>query len=628
MWATFADSNEPHDIIAFTATFELNGIPKCSIVLPMGRRTIDQQPATGHALTSSLRTTGGYASKVFVYIQVTTAQTPDAERWPTHPILVFEGYVTGVGYRKSRGQAQLVYHVRHWLIDLAYGSALSQHSHPSNPADFLMNSVHPIRGMGGALNPGAQASFLPYSLQINLSSDALEEDMWLHDEGILEWLLRISEEDQLDIERLETNLDVDLQDLDEPGTSMRRALLRMRGGLGYVPLRLDMENDAQLEQVADSIMRFLEVQSQASFSSVTMWDKLIRHFAPSLAFSIVPRVTSAYPIPFVAGLRWPWQYIKAHEYTVIDAGARLERVLLGVALMGTRNTFYGGNLNFGTPQERSLGGWFSPRGITDGMILMKNAPFWMNNLIMQDAYGARSINHGGPRGSSINPGAGVPPTRPLPVEFRDTQIDLMDRYAKTLYVWEMLKGRRGQIAGKLRFDIAPGSTVRVQGTSEHSLLGIMGTDAFTQDLFATVTSVTISVNGQNNTAGTSFQLDHLRSYTENFLPGHSLIRPPLWRDFWRGAPLVDDAVPGHRGLPMPAAANRVIAAGAGGPGALAAQQATAGDSDGAQNEFSIESPPASSPAGRPAGGGYNTDILEAQESFDDTVTDIEQGGGA
>jgi len=104
-----------------------------------------------------------------------------------------------------------------------------------------------------------------------------------------------------------------------------------------------------------------------------------------------------------------------------------------------------------------------------------------------------------------------------------------------MYIAHALKGRTGQISGFLRYDICPGSTVKLEGTGEQ-FLG--RGDALNFDIFAQVTRVSHVINAEGRQAGTAFQLNYLRTEAENAVDATSIAKHPFFTTPWKGAPIV------------------------------------------------------------------------------------------
>jgi hypothetical protein len=568
------------------------------MMFPVGRLLPEGvKPAVMHGKIGELNVAARPESSIKIFIQVSSpGEEPDREDWPVEPIMVFEGYITGMGFSRTRAKAQLVLHARNWLSDLAYGSCLSAQSHPANPADFLMPAKHLTR-TGANVNATAQVSFFPLWIDLFMNELVLQNDFWLgtggiapgspppgppsgpqgpqgggggsqgtnlqntpsavgSKDGLHDWFMRISQEDFLDVDRLSTRGVGAAQGGVKKviNDTMRRALLRMEGGRCYVPLKLDVLNN-QFSDITACISESLSLITFKSFGSNTIWNKLITEFCPAYMMAIVPLVEIAYPIPYVPGLRQCYTTIKGTEYVAIDVSSQMERLLRAVCVLGSRTTNTRGEHNLTEkpgaaqgltpPRPQTIGGFFSPPNVEEGLIMMKMAPSWLNNIVVSSTYAPGTTNRGGTTSNALDPDAGIPPTQQDPFTLRPVQYDMMTKYAESFYVYEMLKGRTGAVSGKFRLDIAPGSIVKVEGPREPFIVQ----DELGDDFYATVTGVTVALDAQAAIAGTTFQLAHIRTEKENQRPGFSIDRSPLWKDPWNGCSLVKEVVPGHPNHP-------------------------------------------------------------------------------
>ena len=116
--------------------------------------------------------------------------------------------------------------------------------------------------------------------------------------------------------------------------------------------------------------------------------------------------------------------------------------------------------------------------------------------------------------------------------------ELYNRWAQAVYHTEMLRGRQGALVGKLRFDIAPGSVVRIAGSPER-FLG--AEDALAATWVGYVERVVVAINSEDPQASTSFEFSHLRTEEENEDESgrFSLSQHPLYGNHTvAGAPLI------------------------------------------------------------------------------------------
>jgi hypothetical protein len=110
---------------------------------------------------------------------------------------------------------------------------------------------------------------------------------------------------------------------------------------------------------------------------------------------------------------------------------------------------------------------------------------------------------------------------------------VLDRFAEQWFKTELLQQRYGEFSGKLRFDIAPGSVIKIKAPTEN-----MPQLSDNTDMIATVVQVSFSINAENANAGTAFSVSHIRSPAENddrLIAGSDT--PPLYNERWAGGPL-------------------------------------------------------------------------------------------
>ena len=116
----------------------------------------------------------------------------------------------------------------------------------------------------------------------------------------------------------------------------------------------------------------------------------------------------------------------------------------------------------------------------------------------------------------------------------------MRDYAKLLYSANALRDRTGSVTGKLRFDISPGSTIII-GTGDAGDIS-PGVDSFPRDLVGFVARVVTTINSENASANTTYELTHLRTLEEDRTTEDgriSLEKHPFFEDTFAFAPLVE-----------------------------------------------------------------------------------------
>ena len=128
-----------------------------------------------------------------------------------------------------------------------------------------------------------------------------------------------------------------------------------------------------------------------------------------------------------------------------------------------------------------------------------------------------------------------PPDWLLPADIAPAMSNkVATRFAEHFYKSEFLSQRYGELSGKLRFDIAPGSIVKIElPTAEIESDGAM---------IAAVTQVSYAINAERALAGTSFGLSYIRTEDED--KDTTLVSQeyaPLYGEGnkWPGGPLND-----------------------------------------------------------------------------------------
>ena len=114
---------------------------------------------------------------------------------------------------------------------------------------------------------------------------------------------------------------------------------------------------------------------------------------------------------------------------------------------------------------------------------------------------------------------------------------VINGFAQQWFVIEMLKARQGELTGKLRFDIAPLSTVKIESARENFVPG----DALGAPLYGTVLRVTIAIDAERRTAGSGYTIAHIRSEAENSDGRTSVDKPPMYKEPFVGCALIDGA---------------------------------------------------------------------------------------
>ncbi len=571
------------NIVQFTSSFEINGIPSASILITIGRRADDpcNKIAQIHNYVNDLK----LIIPVVVKMKAISCDgNPGPETWPTDEFRIFEGYATGSGVRKTSHGIEYTVFLTHWLSDLSFSSAISRTTLPISPGQLSFASAFMEQSSGGAGDKhmtastlalkymssavvkddfwGAAQEVIPASPNVDLVFEylsegvdidsafnlSLEEETVISGGGLKRWFVELAQRDQID---LITNSSFNFGTLNRPNYEALRALSRFEpnanGESGYklgVPLRMLFDSDDQAEIVALSIANSIAGISLESVSSTTIWDKIIQIGAEYI-FSVIPMVGRALTVPWTPGLRNVWRTIWATQYERIESTASMPRPLRGVVMYrGRAHAQAGGDLNVGNlpPKDAAAGVFYEARP-GDGLVIFKEAPAWLSDVVPRSTYPPPSKI---PFGTATDPAPGIDSGEideyedRTPAEMMTIMNPLLRRYAQASFMQEILRGRQGYVSGKLRFDIAPGSCIRIQGSEEQGIRG-RGT-GFEEFMYATVIGVTTSINSETGAAGTSLHIMFIRNPDENSNDATSTSANTLWANpdsLWFGGPLVD-----------------------------------------------------------------------------------------
>ncbi len=534
------------DIVQYTANWALNSIPVASIIVAVGRNVDTQELATIHTAVKDLTTQ--LKAQVFLRTIINDVEqaVPGVPGVPGDPdgveIKIFEGEVVGTGWQRTESGANFTIHMLHWLSALNNSSSVSASLHPGSPGDLTYPAVFPAIGLN-TTNPST--SPLPAWVP-NLSKDSVNagsfSDIWGN--ILLPWMKILASDDPYDRALNGAGAKGDQDTLD--------ALNRLNPNADGVPLELDLKGGSSAV-FGDAMRTALINEIGGNWINTTLWGKLVGEWAPAYWFSVVPRVDDALIVPFTGGLRGaPWAVIGDEDYGFADLNAQLHQTLRAVGIIfpiGTSTSF---DLGIELPQTSRGGllGMYRPDGLTKGLVLMKDAPKWLSHptLVYTLSLFAEGIN--GASGSPIctavdEAGTGAPrdPGRDFNRDISELK-GVASAYAHQWYVLESLKGRTGEVAGKLRFDIAPGSNVLVVAGGARN---VPRAQEVTENIYATVTQVSYVINAESQKAGTAFSLAHIRSEQENTTDNTSIVKPPLYSQAWSGAKLVP-AAPGPEPL--------------------------------------------------------------------------------
>jgi hypothetical protein len=538
MFAEIGDTADRYDIVSYTSSFEINTIPSGSVLIPVGYVVGTGAPA--EIMTKFAQFTAKQPIKIYLTITTDFAEYgPGLEMFEDgFPQLIFEGKVTGAILRRTDKTLHIVAHFVHWLNELNNSSVLSATSHVANPVALYDQGAElayqgagvgsSTTGSGAACsfeNKSGEAHWSVAATSVNLMSGA--SDLWT--DALQPFLRCIVSADALD-----PNVS---KWMDEANAKQKRIEALNKVVSGGLVLDSAIADQLVTQNISDGIRAGVRDVD----ASNTIWGLLVGGWGPSYFFAICPRVTDAILAPLVGSYRDPadiYKTIEAGDYYSIELNlsARQSIGMVGMITPNTQQT--------GVPLSANLVDWpgLFPRlpaataGLTKygGVFLTRNLPFWLANMAFEPpsaAPTAAPVTAFGPLLSSGLSIAATAAAASRTLKYRN----LADRFAQFFYVNEVFNNRSGDISGKLRFDICPGTSLKVQAVALDPSLA----STFDQ-FYGQVIRVSYTIDAVQGIASTVFTLSNLRTQAEVGDDIYSIEKPPLYATAWTGDTLLKE----------------------------------------------------------------------------------------
>lgn len=505
------------EITKFQSSFAVNTLPTATVSVGIGRDLRRDEPAKIHEVYSQLPP-DAKAQAWFIAEDGDPDLAPSG--LPQQVTLLFDGLLTRRGFVRSGTAGEVTLSLRHWLSALNESSAISASSHPGNPADLVYPAV--FRPLGAGQNSGKVMSWTPVTSTSRVNAGGLS-DLW---GNILYHFL----------EDIAQDIVFDLA-LGEPpnaeGIAASLAALRRMGpNPDGVPAELDQDG-IDAEVVSRAMREALTREVGNPWVNTTLWGKLVGEWSPAFWLAVIPRISDALVVPLAGGLRGdPWRSLLHTEETHVQidgvTSQQLRAVAISHPIVSGTNVFLDGAP--GVVSLSGAAGLYRPAADSRGIVLIKQAPAWLQAQMAPVAPASQTAGLDGQVGNQLGdiPDNQQPARRPQHSPRR-----ILDRYAEQWFVNESLKDHTGQVSGRLRFDICPGSSLRIETGRSPTLTP--AEDQTQEDHYGTVVQVSYVIDARAQQAGTVFDLAHVRTASENEQPGKATDRPALYKTIWRGA---------------------------------------------------------------------------------------------
>lgn len=552
VWATITTDSGPitfDDVVSVSASFALNTIPTASLVVAVGRNVITGKPATIHEAQARIKP----RDKVIVKMRITHGAGDDTKLLDG-TYTIFDGFFVGIGYQRSQNQANYVLHIAHWLDDLNNSSAVNGNWFPSVPFDYAQSALY------GKIAEVESYAPNPTVADDIVKPDLAQEDLWelvikplfVRLAGMPGGLVAQSSK--------RTNTDSGTND------AALSALARMPGdGMKYYK-KLGLKlNDIGGQNLANSFAQYFTRTIGTSFVQNTFWAKLVSEYSAQFFFAVAPAVSWAMPVPFCAGLRWSangGKIIKPDEYNYANFNSNMSQLIRSVEIAYASTERDGLQIpdmppTIGDPPPSYYFpcGVFPPtepnavghKQLDNGLRLFKMPPNWAQSIEASTLAALKASMEATSTAAPNTPdGNNLPAGVNSAGVAADSVISSVHLFAQHWYVTEVLQQRSGELSGPLRFDIAPGSIVKIITPARDSAITAEATNASAttkaeeEYVIASIMSVSYVINAERATAGTSFTIAHTKIKRE-IAPGsiYAVNTPPLYKEAWHGMPLAE-----------------------------------------------------------------------------------------
>lgn len=529
-YVTIGDAAKEYDAVQVTTDFALNSIPTATVTLALGMNIKTNEQSTAAELEDSLFT---FRKPIKIYttystdseflsdgLKKTEAVGPDE--------LIFDGYIAGVGYQRTASGAVLSVSAEHWLSDLAASSMMGASTHSMTPGDLqraaMMVSARPLSGAAQANTYGILSS--TWSSKILGNSLDFVNNLW--DGGIKKIAKGGAEAEAL----IDVNRSADSACASSAKNINNQAALEALDKInGVLPLRL-----SSAENIVHSIRKDLSSLFLENLAGQTIWDVIISASA-NYMFAVAPGVNTADVLPFLPCISTAlstdagaFSTIKAEQIFSVSLSSDMPRTIRGVAvLFSTETTVLGSGGKQTTLPALRVGGAYIGTADCKGTILYKQPPSWLSTSSATFYAQGTDKDTNRPIKTGTNTAGGTPSNLPGKTENITNTMQIRDDYAKSLYGFEILKGRQGTISGPFRMDIGVGSYIEFELPENLHSPGSVG-----KYFRAIVLRVSSSLDAQSSQATTTFTVGYARTQVEDADNILTMTNHPIYTSIYLG----------------------------------------------------------------------------------------------
>jgi hypothetical protein len=519
------------DVVDATVDFALNTIPSATITLATGLNVKTLEASNADELGNNLF---NFRAPILIYYSyvIDSEELVGLQSIPDSPKdILFDGYITGFGCQRTSNASVLSISIEHWLSDLTASSMISSSTHSTTPGDLQRAAL--LRTPQSQFSPAVGILSATYGSKVLGAGSTVIENLW--ENGFKKIIQSVMNSNALaDLNRetdsgcLEDVVPIASDQVSNVTSIYNKAAeVAISKIIGFLKF-----SSPEAIQVADNIKGEISAGTMQGYAGQTIWDNILSASA-SYMFAVVPRISDAEVIPFLPNIfaTDASASITGEQISSISISGDMPRTIRGVAvLMGSSSAYLPGS----SPKDNAfpdlrVGGTYISKECK-GTVLYKQAPGWL-----QISGGPTTYSRGSDKQPPYNTSGGdggnpsnLPPKSKI---VTDTQ-RLRDDYAKTVFGFEILKGRQGVIVGPFRTDIGVGSYIEFEvpeskhnyATQPNSFRGI-------------VLKVGISISAQSSESSTTFTVGYVRSFREDVSEILTMQEHPLYDGAYVGRPL-------------------------------------------------------------------------------------------
>ena len=544
--ASLSVSNKDGDVRQFpinslTLSYGLNEIPTGHVQIGLGVSVLDpkQRSVVTQEALSYLRS----KNRVKVVGRV-TGEFSNKHDWYDKDVTWFDGKIAHNANQITRGAAALNVSLKHWLGDLEGSDLLVSYA----------NNQDLVGRTSAAVSYGAR----PFSVNdgINLGSigaladtanivqdiDRFAEDIW---GGAIKELLA-----QIMTNPLTAILDDNcVSATNRVPNKAKVALSRIQGmstRLGKettIPCVLETIPGQDLSnELLYSIAAEITDRPAQSFRNSDIWSLIVGYYAQIFSCRLVPRFDDAIFAPITPSYRDAYCVeVGANDIFQLDALEPMASSIRKIGISLGASAAFG--LDANSIAQAAFNGVCYPNDEKSndnetGEVRFISPPPFLRSIEMAQHQVFHELSQ---KRQTLGGTASVEPLDNAEADaailkIQDQVAILAYRYAKTAYFEQKIINKTVKVVGKLRFDIAPGTMLRVRPDIDQ----YVGVGARPPSIQGLVTRVTIVVDASRRVASTMLQLSHVRTAEENRSDEFTTDKHPLYARTFVGAPLHDD----------------------------------------------------------------------------------------